>query len=225
MGPYAHDHDHPGAYTGDGEHPGSAAYYEALRRDHPPGTSYRDNALGASAAIDPAHNLDGVYQKMSDGTWKLIGHYDTFDFNSLVAPYTVALGQSFVAGQTDPTMIYAEVSFAASNRSPSQLKVMLSEVQGYLAAKGWDGPITFGECMALLHSEVSEALEAYREFGTDDITDAITRKPEGVGSEFADIFIRLLDDCQRYGIDLEAEFRRKMDYNWTRDYRHGGKRL
>jgi hypothetical protein len=77
---------------------------------------------------------------------------------------------------------------------------------------------------------VSEALEAWRRWGTDDAThdaeypDRLNPKPEGVGSEFADIFIRLLDDCDRFGIDLRAEYERKMSYNRTRAYRHGGKR-
>lgn len=37
--------------------------------------------------------------------------------------------------------------------------------------------------------------------------------------------IRLLDDCHRHGIDLYAEYRAKMAYNWTRAHRHGDKNL
>jgi hypothetical protein len=186
---------------------------------------------------------------------------------------------------------------------------------------GWyDKPVTFEEAMCMLHSEVSEALEAWRKWGTEDRTkirftcddpqcgdstwdhecDPPPSKPEGVGSEFADIFIRLLDDCQlfgladpdkrvaehkgrfgvstsfvanlntlhtlivracmawesndwdfedsdrggwtwkngftdififlrqlcdEYGIDLDAEYERKIAYNRTRAYRHGGKAI
>jgi NTP pyrophosphatase (non-canonical NTP hydrolase) len=109
------------------------------------------------------------------------------------------------------------------------IQEMQEEVRVYCADKGWD-TLTFGECIALLHSEVSEALEAWRRWGLKDATMPKTYyvagefpKPEGVGSEFADVFIRLLDDCERFGVDLEAEYERKMAYNRVRPYRHGGK--
>lgn len=76
---------------------------------------------------------------------------------------------------------------------------------------GWhDSPPAFPEAMAMLHSEVSEALEAWRVWGLKDATDPAAEpnlicKPEGVGSEFADILIRLLDDGYLYGADLEKE--------------------
>ena len=98
------------------------------------------------------------------------------------------------------------------------------EIKQCNIAHGWrneDGTpnVTFGEAMALLHSEVSEALDAYRVSGVDDQT--TSGKPEGVGSEFADVLIRLLDDCDCWGIDLKSEVERKLAYNWTRSYRHG----
>ena len=111
------------------------------------------------------------------------------------------------------------------------IKEMQAEVDELIEAKGWkDKPVSFVEAMAMLHSEVSEALEAWRNWGLEDATDHETEawnetrpKPEGVGAEFADVFIRLLDDCERFGVDLEAEYERKMAYNHTRPYRHGGK--
>lgn len=48
-------------------------------------------------------------------------------------------------------------------------------------------------------------------------------KPEGFGSELADIIIRVFDLAEELGIDLGAEVLRKMRYNATREYRHGGK--
>lgn len=123
----------------------------------------------------------------------------------------------------------------------------LKEMQRYVLetnqTNGWfDSERTFGDDIALLHSEVSEAFEAYRVAGNcDDQTNYAevievekgtnlakynpSPKPEGVGSEFADVLVRLLDSCERHGINLEAEFVRKMAYNETRGYRHGGKHV
>jgi len=81
----------------------------------------------------------------------------------------------------------------------------------------------FAAYVALLHSEASEALEAYRDkCWSDTRTDG---KPVGVGPELADVFIRLLDMCDIWEIDLRAETRRVLDYGWTRPYRHGGRQL
>ena len=52
----------------------------------------------------------------------------------------------------------------------------------------------------------------------------VVPKPLGVASEAADILVRLLDFCGENGIDLEAEYEKKMAYNRTRSYRHGGKK-
>lgn len=122
---------------------------------------------------------------------------------------------------------------------------MQRRVYEWAESKGWepDPQRTFGDECALLHSEVSEALEAYRMWGLEDrykISEAeeiITAaeleqrevpeipKPEGVASEFADVLIRLLHYCEAHEIDLGAEFEKKMAYNETRAFRHGGKLL
>jgi NTP pyrophosphatase (non-canonical NTP hydrolase) len=111
----------------------------------------------------------------------------------------------------------------------------LYDAQGRVTAvnvrNGWfDDDRTFGEMIALLHSEVSEALEEYRDHGLADVTSTLlvegqVAKPLGVGSELADVLVRLLDTCERTGIDLEYEFERKLAYNATRGYKHGGKNL
>lgn len=178
----------------------------------------------------------------------------------------------------------------------STLEEMKAEVAAYQTEKGWNQPRSLAVSLALLHEEVSEAGHAWREWGLEDTTKGAgsatgraQAKPEGVGSEFADIFIRLLDTDNRHdmllteyleadpeifeldeeflvnintlhgllvrvtwafetsgesprtafaavlsflrqlarksGISLAFEYRRKMDYNYTRDFRHGGRKV
>lgn len=136
----------------------------------------------------------------------------------------------------------AELNFLTLCRS---INAAMKEVYRINVEKGWfEEERTVGDDIALLHSEVSEMLEAYRDHGFDRwVMDHATfpyseghtlepgevypegSKPEGVASEAADLFIRLLDFCYRYEIDLGAEFWHKVIYNSTRGRRHGGKRL
>lgn len=91
----------------------------------------------------------------------------------------------------------------------------------------WDGEQrTFGELIALCHSELSEALEELRNgHAPKSYYMSFGGKPEGVGPELADTVIRILDMCGHYGIDLDEMIHLKHAYNKTRDYRHGGKAL
>jgi hypothetical protein len=147
----------------------------------------------------------------------------------------------------------------------------------------WQSSRSFGEVIALIHSEASEALEEWRDGHAvderyytvakyrpapetfprikegfedtlkleelydyassfdrrgdgatvmpDEIPEAVARdlvllgflKPEGVPAELADIFIRVGDATDQYGIDLMEEVRLKSAYNSTRPFKHGGK--
>ena len=86
----------------------------------------------------------------------------------------------------------------------------------------WDKPREFPENAALFHSEISEALEEYRN-NRGMFYFCENGKPEGVAVELADCVIRILDWCAEEGIDIDRIIREKMRYNKTRPYRHGGK--
>lgn len=66
--------------------------------------------------------------------------------------------------------------------------------------------------LALVHSEVSEALEAYR-----------NHDKENFAEELADVVIRAFDLCAHEGIDITSAVQRKHEVNLERPYKHGGK--
>lgn len=75
-----------------------------------------------------------------------------------------------------------------------------------------------------MHSELSEALEVYRNGYDPNVVYFDKGKPEGFAIELADCFIRILDTCEALGIDLQLATEMKLAYNKTRPFRHGGKR-
>lgn len=80
-------------------------------------------------------------------------------------------------------------------------------------SKGWhDTPVETGTLLALIHSEVSEALEADRKGDSENFAE-----------ELADVCIRTFDLCGSRGIDLEKAILEKMQRNKLRSYKHGGK--
>lgn len=119
------------------------------------------------------------------------------------------------------------------------------EVHENAVAHGWweGGERSFPEIAALIHSEVSEALEEYREgkpliYGCCGFNGAYCEhsencdkretegscKPERLAVELCDAVIRIFDYLAYLGVDIEAILVAKHEYNKSREYRHGGKR-
>ena len=108
-----------------------------------------------------------------------------------------------------------------------EIKQISKEIHKNAIAHGWwDEERTFPELLCLVHSEVSEALEDYRNgLPIDKIVYGENGKVNGIPSELADIVIRVFDVCEHYGIDIEKVILEKHEFNKTRPYKHGGKVL
>lgn len=99
-------------------------------------------------------------------------------------------------------------------RDLGDINRLCSEAYSTAVSKGWyDEPIETGTKLALIHSEVSEALEADRKGNADNFAE-----------ELADVCIRIFDLCGSRNIDLEKAITEKMEFNKTRPHKHGGKR-
>ena len=72
----------------------------------------------------------------------------------------------------------------------------------------------FGEVIALMHSELSEALEAHRE--GKEFDDKLTDK-DAIGVELADCIIRIFDTAAALNINIADCFLSKCHYNMHRE--------
>ena len=84
----------------------------------------------------------------------------------------------------------------------------------------------FGELVALMHSELSEAMDAHRK---DLMDDKLTHR-NGVEVEFADCILRILDAAAAFDLDVAGALIEKNRFNSVRaDHklearRNGGKK-
>ena len=97
------------------------------------------------------------------------------------------------------------------------------DIHKWAKGKGWwDKERSIPELLCLIHSEISEALEEYRNSKMNVYFK--DKKPEGFPIELADTVIRILDLAEFLEIDIMEMIKIKMKYNETRLHRHGGKK-
>jgi len=90
-------------------------------------------------------------------------------------------------------------------------------------SKGWwDEGRELGTVIALMHSELSEALEYGRKGDgrSDHIPDY-----SGIEEELADVIIRIMDFAEKNDLRIAEAIIAKMAFNANREHKHGGKKF
>jgi len=136
-----------------------------------------------------------------------------------------------------PTSESLPIGNAVLAEVPARLNDLAQVIHQNAKDKGFfEKEKNIGEMLCLIHSEVSEALEADRknnycqkksidymnqcEWSLSHFRDNIKNTFE---DELADVIIRVLDLCAYKGIDIEKHILMKMRYNLTREKYHGKK--
>ena len=126
--------------------------------------------------------------------------------------------------------------FFITEEQVTAIREMQQTINSSCRAAGWYTDLetglpkqrNFGEVIALMHSELSEALEGWRKGLHDDHLPS--RK--SVEVELADCIIRILDTAEAENLDIGGALREKFAYNQHRaDHKienrkaDGGKRI
>jgi len=92
------------------------------------------------------------------------------------------------------------------------LNVKMREVREMADAKGFSSdPARIWEMLALIHTEISEATDAYKK----------GQPMDKIGEELIDAIIRILHVLSALDLDAEELFQHKMEINWSRPHKFG----
>lgn len=107
----------------------------------------------------------------------------------------------------------------SSKQEPEPLAVLCQEAYETSKSKGFKHD-NDSQAIALMHSELSEALEFMRH---PEKKDEHLPELNPIGLEMADVCIRVFDFCGARNIDLAGCVKAKMEYNKSRPFKHGNK--
>lgn len=145
--------------------------------------------------------------------------------NDTVCPTTGMMMQDVYADRrgSDPMSVVRTLSLDDRDELKRALETLGHACASNSCVNGFWDRVNVPEKVALIASEVSEAIEALRE-PMLKMSDKIPPH-SNFAEELADVIIRVMDLDAIFGLDLAECIANKMDANSNRPRQHGGKRF